>query len=142
MKKIARKRGKSKRSRAQAAKLGWQRRKARRRAQLRLEQRRARELLHPELAGIESVFDKRVQEEVKRQLPELRSKIRQEIVDETLKGTEFVESDETKIIARLILAEVQNEFKQELYNLSFEYERPVSEIFTLWIYSGGNKDVY
>lgn len=151
----------SKQKRSQAAKKGWETRKKKRaqreqEAQQQVIARKAKaywEGKRPDLRGVEKVFEEVMAElrpgeeydkslrhvfaeafhrSVEEQLPELRSQLAEGVIEEFIEEGYFVESDETRIIGRLMIADEDGRFDDEARILADEFDYDVHDIYDMW----------
>jgi hypothetical protein len=137
---------KPKRTRSEAAKAGWATRKKKERKRIRARKKalRLQKAKHPELKGIERVF----KQETRDIEADMRAKILKEFADlfitpgvaerikermqQKLTPELLTETDESKMVARLILAEELGTFDDEAYALAEEYDWMPQEVYSLW----------
>ena len=127
---------KSKSKRSAAAKRGWQTRRKNQldKAVKRGARRQRRE--NPELmqALDELQKEKGRSEALRLQIAQLEKDyvVRDALVESLIQAGQLVESDETRIIARLRLAQIDGAFEEEVGMLADEFNMQPSEIYSLW----------
>ena len=144
---IKRKRAKKKKpltkaQRSRAAKRGWKKRKAKEREfRKKVKVARGKNIAPlPALVRLQSdIFEQGIMFAIQRLKPEDQEAALQDIIADYVANSDMEDDDETKIRARLMIADAEGNLEEVMGIISQEYNMPLSEVYTEWIYCGTAK---
>lgn len=134
-KRVKKKKPLTKAQRSRAAKRGWRKRKAKEREfRKKVKVARGKNIAAlPALVRLQSdLFEQGIMFAIQRLRPEDQEAALQDIIADYVASSDMEDDDETKIRARLMMAESEGNFDETAQMLAEEYSREISEIYTLW----------